>query len=414
MKNRPSTSVIIAVTLFVAACVLGVLSQGQQQPTGKIPRAEYSDAAPLGGKGLRLLLERLNFRTRRETGVLQSMPRDVRVWVLLDPHTGFSKREAADLLKWVQGGGTLIWAATPREVSMLTGDYAAWHSGGLGALRRELKISGDNNFSPLTWMQTDEPLPPLSPLNQSIVSEVWSGVKKAQGSNGGVEINRPHLELAASPVDVQLAQVPYGKGRVIIAPDALMFTNYALANPDNAVLVSNLIRLYAPNGSLVIFDERQHGEETAETLKPNWLYYIWRPPLRYAVIQLLLAAVLAAILYGRRLGAPVPLPDGGPVTRASQYALAMGALFQKVGRPRASGIIIGEHFRRRLTRRLGLSIEDDDELIAQKAAEATGYSARIIDRLLLQAKAPDDDEARTLSDAQEMEMILRKLEQRES
>ena len=194
----------------------------------------------------------------------------------------------------------------------------------------------------------------------------------------------------------------------------MLFTNYALDNPDNAVLVSNLIRVHVPVGATVYFDERQHGESLEQKIDPNWVYYLWRPPLRYAVIQLLLAAILAAILYGRRLGAPVPLPDAGPVTRASQFALAMGALFQKVGRPKAAGIIIGDHFRRRLTRRLGLSIQDDDALITQKAAEATGYPSRMIDRLLLQAKAPDDDEGRTLSDAQEMEMILRKLEQRES
>ena len=414
MRKKPSGTLIIAVTLFLSACVLGVVSQQKQQEQPiKIPRARISDATPLGGKGLRLLLERLDLQTRVESRVLSSTPKDARVWILLDPQSGFSSREASQLLSWVGNGGTLIWAATPRQESGFEGDDP-WNNSGLATLRRELKIGGEITASPVAWMQTTEPLPSLLPMKQSAASEVWSGVKKAQGSGGGIEINGPHLELSASPVDVELAQIPLGKGRVYVAPDALMFTNYALSKSDNAVLVSNLVRLHASEKSLVVFDERNHGEDIEEAVKPNWLYYIWRPPLRYAVIQLFVAAILAAILYGRRLGAPVPLPDGGPVTRASQFAGAMGALFQKIGRTRAAGLIIGEHFRRRLTRRLGLSIEDDDALIAQKAAEATGFSSRMIDRLLLQAKAPDDDEARTLSDAQEMETILRKLEQRES
>ena len=414
MRKKPSGTLIIAVVLFLSACVLGVLTQQNQQEPVKIPRARFNDATPLGGKGFRLLLERLEFQTRVESRVLTSMPKEAKVWILLDPQTGFTSREAKELSQWIKDGGTLIWATHPSGVSSSGGNYATWNNNGLRVLEQILEIADDTNQSLASWTQTNEPLPPLSPLKQSAASEVWSGVKKAQGSGGGVFIYRPHLVLAGSPVDVELAQIPYGKGRVFVAPDALMFTNYALANPDNAVLVSNLVRLYAPEKSLVVFDERNHGEDTAVKIAPNWLYYIWRPPLRYAVIQLLLAAILAAILYGRRLGAPVPLPDGGPVTRASQFAGAMGALFQKVGRPRAAGLIIGEDFRRRLTRRLGLSIGDDDALIAQKASEATGFSSRMIDRLLLQAKAPDDNEARVLSDAQGMETILRKLEQRES
>lgn len=414
MRNRPSPSLIIAVSLFIAACVLGVLSQRGQKEMGMVPRAQYVDATPLGGKGLRLMLGRLGYTTKLEGGILQSMPGDAKVWVLLDPHTGFSRNEARNLLSWVKAGGTLIWAATPSQVSMLTGNFTAWNNTGLAHLRSDLGVVEDKSFSPNIWMQTDQPLTPLAPLKQGAASDYWNGVKKAQGSGSGLEISRPHLEIAGSVVDIQLARIDYGKGRVFLAPDALMFTNYALDNPDNAVLVSNLIRAHVPTGGTVYFDERKHGETLEEKIDPNWLYYIWRPPLRYAVIQLLLAAILVAILYGRRLGAPVPLPDGGPVTRASHFALAMGALFQKVGRPKAAGVIIGDHFRRRLTRRLGLSIQDDDALIAQKAEEATGYPSRMLDRLLLQAKAPDDDEARTLSDAQEMEMILRKLEQRES
>jgi hypothetical protein len=127
------------------------------------------------------------------------------------------------------------------------------------------------------------------------------------------------------------------------------------------------------------------------------------------VLQLLGAALLVWALYGRRLGAPVPLPEREPVTRASQFALAMGGLFRKVNRPRAAGAAVGEEFRRAVTRRLGMSIADPDSAIAERAAAATGLPSRMIDRLLLQARAPAEHEADVLSDVQEMELVLRRL-----
>lgn len=272
------------------------------------------------------------------------MPKQAKVWLILDYQTGFSQRESTQLLEWVKSGGTLIWAATPRERSVMAGNFSALNNTGMTQLRRELKIKDNaENFAAM-FQNNSSALPPLTPIKPGATSEVWTGVSKVQGSNGGVQINRAHLEIAGSPFDTQLAEIPLGKGRVFVVPDALLFTNYALSKPDNAVLVSNMVRLHATNGALVVFDEASSGENDEEQIKESWLYFLWRPPLRYALIQLVLAAVLAAILYGRRLGSPVPLPDAGPVTRASQWAGAMGALFQKVGQPRAAGEIIRRRF----------------------------------------------------------------------
>lgn len=411
MRNRILSTHVIALTLFSLACILGAWSQMRQMPQMEVPRARFDDKKPLGGKGLRLVLERLGYTVRRTDGVLQSMPRDAKVWILLDPHTRFTQREADLLLQWVTGGGTLLTAIPRAEPGGFSFSEAAGESAGRARIRNQLQIDIQST-SPFTPAKpNDEPLPTLTPLSQSSAGNYWSGVQKATGSADGLQMKRAHLEIAGTPVETQLARIDYGQGRVFVAPDALLFTNYALSKPDNAVLVTNLIRAHVSSGT-VYFDERAHGEDLQSETKPNLLYYLWRPPLRYALLQLLVAGVLLWAFFGRRLGAPVPLPNGGPVTRASQFAAAMGALFAKVGRPRAAATIIGEDFRRQLTKRLGLSIADPDELIAQRASEATGYSSRVIDRLLLQAKSPDDDEARALSDAQEMETILRSLDRR--
>jgi hypothetical protein len=100
------------------------------------------------------------------------------------------------------------------------------------------------------------------------------------------------------------------------------------------------------------------------------------------------------------------------VTRAGQFAQAMGLLFRKANRPKAAAEILGEEFRRSLARRLGLSPNDPDEILAAAAERATGLPSRFIDRLLLKSKNPATTDAEALADAQDMEQVLRHLDQR--
>lgn len=414
---RASATPVFAVMLFLAACALGIAEQRRRMDVLPVPRAQWGDATPLGGKGLRLLLQALNYSVKRADAPLMAMPRDARVWLLLDPKTRFSRREAGALLAWVRRGGTLIWSAPSLLARLALGEGYLGRSAATEHLEKTLGVEPSGDFNSMT---RHDLLPPLNPLNRGAASIYWSGVSKATASDGMVKITRPYLEIAGTPAGTQLARIEVGAGRVIVAPDALLFTNYALSKPDNAVLVTNFVRVHAGVGTkngthkgagAVYFDERQHGEQTAfgDKAPPGLIYYLWQPPLRYAMLQLLGAALLWWALAGRRLGAPVPLSDSEPVTRASLFALAMGALFQKVNRPRAAAITIGENFRRDVTRRLGMSVTDPDAAIAERAAAATGLPSRLIDRLLLRAKAPAAHEADILSDAQEMELVLRRL-----
>ncbi|HEX8552043.1 MAG TPA: DUF4350 domain-containing protein [Abditibacteriaceae bacterium] len=401
-KMRGRGPAITVILLFLLACWLGIASR-QQPLQSPYPRAGFKDATPLGGKGLQLLLQRLGFSVKRHTERIKTMPPDARAWLLLDPQTQFSRTEADLLLAWVADGGTFVWAASPDW-------FGSSNNTGVQRLRTRLqaKTSGGANFP------TGDELPALVPYSFGAASVLRSGVTKASGSGSTVEIDRTYQELAGNPVGIELAEMRWGKGRVIIAPDALLFTNYALSKDDNAVLVSNFVRAGSLNGG-VYFDERAHGElaqDGKEPFEPNLLYYLTHGAARWAMLQLAFAGLLLWAYYGRRLGAPVPLPDREPVTRAGQFALAMGLLFRKANRPKAAAEILGEEFRRSLARRLGLSPNDPDEILAAAAERATGLPSRFIDRLLLKSKNPATTDAEALADAQDMEQVLRRLDQR--
>lgn len=408
---------------------IGTSGQVKEQQT-TLPRARWDDATPFGGKGYRLLLQRLGFNLKRADLRLQAMPQDARVWVLLDPQTHFSRAEQGLLLAWVKAGNTLIYAPPPPSYAISL-NREADESSELEELQDQLgvRVQPDWNF----YFQHDDPLPVPKPLDQGAASVYWAGVKDAESSPAQLELSKPYLEVAGSPIGPEIARLDWGKGRVFVLPDAFLCTNYGLSRRDNAVLVTNFVRAHAPTGAAIYFDERQHGELEGDKVTPNLLYYLWRPPLRWAILQLGAALLLSWALFGRRLGAPVGLAEAEPVTRASNFARAMGALFRKAGRPQEAGAILAQEFRRRLARRLGLSVSDPDELLAQRAGEAADLPAPLMLRLLKRAQVevaapsqpfdlapkmidrlahgapPQENEAELLRDAQEMEHVLRRL-----
>lgn len=406
-RRRWSTAQIIGVSLFVLVCLIAAARQGPQDQW--TPRARFHDATPLGGKGLRLLMARLGYRSALQNQPVQAMPRDARVWLMLDPATYFSKREGKLLWNWIESGGTLVFADTS-DMRRSPFDFRAGTAQATTWLRNKLQMRPDEVYRP-SQPRAGELLPELVPLEAGASSQYWSGVQKATASGWTVDVRGPNLEIAGTPGGAQLARIDVGRGRVFVMADALLFTNYALSKPDNAVFVSNLLRAHVPSETgTVYFDERQHLENEQPKVTPNLLYWLWRPPLRWALLQLLGAGLLWWAFAGRRLGAPVGIPDRDPVTRASQFAIAMGSLFHKANRPRAASVTLGEGFRRTLTRHLGMSPSDADTEIAKRAATATGLPVTLIDRLLLNAAAPRENEAEMLSDVQEMELVLRRLD----
>ena len=401
MKKRrlDPTRLLVGFCIF-AVCMLSLLTQtGRQAET--LPRAQFDDATPLGGKGLRLVLGKLGYSVQKQSAPLQTMPKDAKIWLILDPQTRFSTAEAKKLLGWVRGGGILLFCVRPAFDFSMQDETP---SEGIETLRKSLGAARSQGMLP----KEGEFLPELSPLSLDSISIYRAGVKTASGSSRDMEISRPHLEIAGPPEGI-IARIDVGAGSVFVLPDALLMTNYALSKDDNATFVVNLLRAHQKSGT-IYFDERSSGEDARNVAAPSLISYLKKPPVSYALWQLLVAGLLFWAFAGRRLGAPVPIPSRAPVTRASQFAAAMGALFSKTNRPQAAAALIGARFRRRLAQRLGLSPAENDAILARRAQEVGGIPFEIVDRLLLQSRAPADNIAGALRDAQEMERVLKQLE----
>lgn len=415
MKRRFDPTKIILALLVVGVIWIGY-ALSRPPVAYNSPPVSFGDRSPIGGYGLSFVLDNTGFQSKKVTKRLQNVPSDARAWLLLDPETRFSTKEANDLLIWIKRGNTLILNAE------MIARLEEWNlnfqeNPGLKRLKSELKIENDISLGAITanFSPREGALPPLANLKWDAISNYRTGVKTTAVSGRKAKINRPHLALA-SPTGGSLDRIDMGKGRVFVVPDGWMFCNYGLAQADNAVLVSNLLRVHTSGGA-VYFDQRRHGDlkndsDTTEEEPQNVAQWLLRPPVSYAILQLAIVLLGAAILAGRRLGSPVGFQNGGPTTRASQFAGAMGSLLFKVKRPKAAARVIGENFRLRLARRIGLSAGESDTVLARRAQEVSGLPYDLLERLLLLSRAPSDGESAVLREAQEMENVLRVLEGR--
>jgi hypothetical protein len=404
MKSINRTRFIVGSLVALVVVIALVLSR--REGGGNVPTAHLSDTSPVGARGLGLVMERLGYTTQSATEPIRAMPRDARVWFLLDSQTRFSDREATLLLNWVRAGGILVCACPASDAPSFFGSTSS--RPGLDQLNKSLgaTTSGEPNFNP-------NGLPQMTPLSFESVSDYRTGVAGASTSGTELSVARPHLGIAGSRFSAgdAVARMDAGKGHIFLFPDAWMLCNYGLSKPANATFIANLIRVHNlnPNGGKAYFDERSHDNTLTPPTPDDWPARLRQRPVVFAVWQLLVVGLGCLALVSRRLGLPVGLPTQAPVTRASGFARAMGSLLFKAARPKAAAQIIGESFRARLARRVGLSPRESDEVLSLRAHEISGIPRETLSRALIASRAPATDETSALRDAQAMERILEQL-----
>ena len=412
MKSKNNRVKIFLGVAIVALLFLAVYLNGT--PSFSVsPAAKFADARPTGGKGLALMLNKIGYKSKVQDAPLRQMPPDAAAWLLLDPQASFTRREGKQLLDWVKAGGTLVYCVERKSVQSFLSKEGKPLLGGVAIVAQELKIESDFNLDAFA-QSSQKSLPDLPAVSFDVPSSARAGVKSAVNAGGNFGVERAYAAVAGAPGGT-IARIPYGKGQVWAVPNAWIFTNYGLSKPDTAVLVTNLLRTQAPPRkarNAVYFDERDHDETERPPTPDTLINRLKKPPISTAILQLLFAGALLWIFASRRLGAAVPLPTRGPVTRASQFAQAMGALFSRSARPAAAADIIGQDFRKRLASRLGMSPSENDAVLARRAHELSGVPPEVVDRLLLQTRTPATNDAQALRDAQEMDAVLQRLEGR--
>ncbi|HEY4463944.1 MAG TPA: DUF4350 domain-containing protein, partial [Streptosporangiaceae bacterium] len=191
-----------------------------------------------------------------------------------------------------------------------------------------------------------------------------------------------------------LIQYVAGGRRVTVlgADDAL--ANAGLAHLGNAALMLNLLGghgrvIWLVPGPPVPASGAAGGQEPFTSVVP-WAAYL-------VAVQLIIAAALAAVWRGRRLG-PVVAERLPVVVRAAETVEGHGRLYQaRRSRDRAAAAL-REAARGRILRSLGLPGDPDTTTVATLLAARTGRSAEEITALLAGPSPADDTALVSLAD----------------
>lgn len=294
MKLRSDVLVIAG---SLAALVAGVLLlapdlRGAGHDPQDLKRASSHYTTPAGGKALLELLRNLGYDARRHERELGLRPADARAIFLLAPSTRLKEEEARELVRFVEGGGTLVWA--PREKDV------------------------------------EDPLPKAFGI---AVTEADTEAGPTRFA-GYALAPATRLRVNGAPA----AELARGAGRVVALADARIASNRGLKEAEHATFLVHVAARAAGRDGGILFDEFHHGFQAGQSA----VALLLDSPLAGAVWIGLAAAYLGVIAAGRRLGPPVdPRVERRRRTRESLDAFA-GLCARLRAAPQAAGMVAAE------------------------------------------------------------------------
>ncbi len=223
--------VAIIVTLFAVLIGFTVYISLNQTEAGG-PVGSVHSSADGGALGLQRWLEALGYTTRVLQYTEWRLPDDADVLFMLAPDLEpVGQDEAAETLRWVHNGGTLI-LATPQP------SFSFQPNRLLEQLQAEVVQPSD--------AEVDQDAVVVQPL---LVNPPVGSVPVQTAAT--LQLDRDdYLPLLRTPLGDTLVGIQEGQGYVYIATSVHPFTNGGLRDEDSAALVLNLIGR-APEGATI-------------------------------------------------------------------------------------------------------------------------------------------------------------------
>lgn len=334
-------------------------------------------------------------------------------FVIIGPvQVSYSRREAMEVLRWVESGGRLVIVDRHPDRRLAVGS-ADWTitSEVVSYPWRDLD---PNNFDQMTTGMT--PIKPAQPTAmarnvQSVMPSRFMGAMTvsprtgaehatptptpSDNENDDSEDNEPPTapeagasnesradKVARAPVvhfrherGALLVDYPYGDGRVVLLSDPFIVANNGIGRADNLQLALNVV---AGGGGLIAFDEFHQGR--AATHNALFQYFSGTPVMAICA-QLALIGLAIVWSRGRRFARPLPLPH---IDRRSklEFVASMAELQQRAKAHDLALENIYARVRRVLVRHAGLSNSSPRSEIAKRVALRSGINQQELETLM--------------------------------
>jgi antitoxin (DNA-binding transcriptional repressor) of toxin-antitoxin stability system len=194
-----------------------------------------------------------------------------------------------------------------------------------------------------------------------------------------------------------LVAFPTGAGTLVRLGGASALLNREIGKADNAVLMVDLLAP-EPGAGAAVTVLRPPGPGGGS----KGLGALIAPRVKLALLQLLIAFLLLALWRSRRLGRPLTEPTAVRI-RGSELVVAVGNLLQRARHRRQAAALLSGDLRRTLAERLGLPASAPARQVAETASARTGIQQ---ERVLaaLEPSMPRD-EAELVALGQEIDTI---------
>ncbi len=357
-----------------------------------LDREDWEDS-PSGQAGVLEVLKKYGFEAHERLTPLAKLGQGATVTdiLVLLPGVEVGKDDWPKLEKWVTGGGTLIVAGAFRELP-------AW---------LPVKVSSKTAHvsAPITvparltpWFTGKAALVPPGPsleITRTAAPPLTSGSPDPAATQGdgedGEDDDEPADGKAAEPPApglwplLERAGHPYaaegfhGEGRVVVLADERLFTNAALLVPDDAALVTDLLRRDGQRLEL--------ADDLTGLVSPNPLASVSRGRLAPVLAQLALLVALFFLYRGAHFGR---LRDPVLSRRRAfaEHARAVGVQYARGRAARHALGLYGAYALDRLRERLHLAGGKGLSAVAEAVAARTGRPLGDVMRVLVEAR-PD-------------------------
>ncbi|HEX5703629.1 MAG TPA: DUF4350 domain-containing protein [Pyrinomonadaceae bacterium] len=333
---------------------------------------------------------------------------------------GYTKREARELMQWVESGGRLVivdrnpnpgllgpdseWMISsdqlgypwndldPNNFEQMTSGMAPLKPAQPTALARNVDSVMPSRFmSAITFApRTPESQPTPDEVDELVDNEEEEPDDYEREPSPGVglpttEAGTPagkNNERSTAPVvhfgekrGALLVDYPYGNGRIVLLSDPYLVANNGISRADNLLLALNAV---TAGGGMIAFDEFHQGHPATH----NALFqYFSGTPVAAICAQLALIGIAVVWSQGRRFARPLPLPQ---VDRRSklEFVASMAELQQ---RARAHDLALENIYarvRRVLVRYAGVNNSTPRAEIARRVAIRSGLGRAELETLM--------------------------------
>jgi hypothetical protein len=344
---------------FVALLLVAgtfVLSPSSDPDTSAVP-SSYS-SGPGGARAAYLLLLDLGYEVHRweePPAGLEGLNHNA-ILILADPTETPAEDEQSALLRFVQGGGHILFCGAALPKFFPKADIST-------------RIAGAK------WTEFSPSLPSSYARNADKViiqpETYWAPSRPDSGFQ--------QLPLYGEESSTVVVLLRLGEGQVLWWAGATPLSNAGIRQADNLNLFLNSVSSdSAPKTRVIYWDEYFHGE------RGSLSSYFQNTPVIWGGFQIAVLALALLFTFSRRSG-PIAIP--AVVSRLSplEFVNTMAGLYQRAGAAPVAVGVTYRHLRLELAHRLGLSTAIPDAALAQAAAERLGAEAIGLDEAFRKA-----------------------------